>query len=170
MSIDIAVVDKGPQGVLQISVATSMLKIPKTLGSCFSAVTQYMESVGVGKAGAPFTQYLDLDWDSIQRDSLVALAWQLLTHKQKLRVGIPVSDKVQGDGEVVFAEIASGRFVKALHIGAYHKLGKTYKKVSDWALQNRVSLENNAFESYISDPGEVPTDKLETLVFVPISD
>ena len=93
-----------------------------------------------------------------------------MTHKQKLRVGIPIRATAEGAGEIVFAEIPGGRFVKALHVGAYHKVGSTYKKLSDWASQNGISLADNAIESYISDPGEVPADKLETNIFVRIAD
>lgn len=170
MSIDIEVIDRNPQHVLQVSVETSMLKIPKTLARCFSSVTQHMKSIGATKADAPFSQYLDLDWEFVRTGSTFAQFRQLIMHKQKLEVGIPVSAKVQGEGEVAYAEVPGGRFVEALHIGAYHKLGKTYKQVAEWAFQNGISLSNKAFESYTSDPGDVPTDKLETHIYVRIND
>lgn len=168
MTTDISIQNHVDQYVLEVAVETSMLKIPKVLGHQFPRIKQYLNANNIETAGAPYARYLKLDWNSILTGGFVSLMWQMLTHKQAMQIGFPAATMPPGVDDMVASKLSLGRCVQTIHHGANHKVGETYKKVAQWALENNVRLADNSMESYITDPGEVPVDQLETLILIPV--
>ncbi len=168
MTSDISIQEQEDQFVLEVSTETSMMKIPKVLGHHFPRIKQHLQANNIELAGAPYARYLKLDWDAIRNDGFFALIWQMLTHKQAMTIGFPAASMPSGSDDMIASKLSLGRCVKTIHRGPNHKVGETYKKVAQWAIDNQINLADNAFESYITDPGEVPAAELETLVLIPI--
>ncbi len=169
MSLDITIEQQNPQHVLEIAVQIPLFKIPKVLGDCFPKIKQHIESADADLAGAPYARYLEIDWDTVRKQGMLGQIWQLLTHKQKMRIGFPVASQTIGSDNIESTELAAGRYVKAVHTGPYHKVGETYKLIAEWAAGQNITMADNTIENYITDPGEIPADKLETLILIPLT-
>lgn len=170
MTLDITIQEQDDQYVLEVTTETSMLKIPKALGQHFPRIKQQLKANNIEPAGAPYARYLNLNWNSIRTDGFLVQIWQLLTLKQAMKIGFPAASMPPSADDMIASKLSLGRCVKTIHRGPNHKVGETYKKVAQWAMENQVSLADNVMESYITDPGEVAAADLETLILIPVMD
>lgn len=168
MSLEIRIEDQSERHAFEVSAQIPLWKIPKTLGENFPQILALISKSGVQKAGAPFACYLDIDWKAVANEGPFAQMWQLLTRKQRMRIGIPVSAPAQGTSSIESISREPGRFVTTIHRGAYHKVGQTYKIIAAWADENRVAMADHTYENYINDPTEVSSDDIETLIQIPL--
>lgn len=170
MSLEIDVEQQSHQHTLEIATEAPMWKIPKVLAESFGRIKSHAETHGANLAGAPYARYLDIDWETVRTAGAVSQIWKLLTHKQKLRAGFPVSGAIAGASNIESVELAPGRCVRAVHRGPIHKIGATYKLIAQWSGDQPIRLANHTIESYITDPGKISADKLETLILIPTAD
>jgi effector-binding domain-containing protein len=83
--------------------------------------------------------------------------------------GVPISiAKGVTEGRVFFHKIPAGRVVKYVYIGPYEKMAPAYDEIKKYIQENKLEMNGNAWESYISDPADTETDKLETDIFFPV--
>jgi effector-binding domain-containing protein len=165
----ITIVAREAQPVLETSAEARMWKIPGTLARGFGEVTSHIEKTGAGRAGMPFARYLEIDWQSVRKGAFGQLI-DMLTRKQKMRMGLPVDRPVAGEGNVSAGEIAAGRYVTTIHRGAYHKVGATYRRILDWAEAEGATLSDTTIECYIDDPGEMPMEEVRTRILIKTAD
>ena len=64
--------------------------------------------------------------------------------------------------------LASGKYVKSLHIGPYRKVGDTYKRMMTWIAEKNIIPAPECIEIYLNDPRETKKEDLMTEVFIPI--
>jgi effector-binding domain-containing protein len=65
--------------------------------------------------------------------------------------------------------LEAGRYVKALHVGSYRKVGDTYTRIREYAAdQGLGDFKPYSIEFYLNDPKEVAEQELETEVLVPL--
>ncbi len=169
MQTDIIVEQQNTQHTLEIAVRIPLFKIPKVLGDCFPRIKQHIEASDSKLAGAPYARYLNIDWEVVRKQGMLGQIWQLLTHKQPMRIGMPVASAAGGTDEIQPSEITAGEYVKTIHVGPYHKVGETYKRIAEWAAKQNIVMADNSIESYFTDPGEVPAEELQTLILIPVA-
>lgn len=86
--------------------------------------------------------------------------------------GIPVDGNpgrgVGPDSPVRMGETYGGRVVRAVHVGAYSDLQKTYEKVTAFATAHKLQPNGRSWEVFVSDPGNVEEKDLVTEIYYPV--
>ena len=78
------------------------------------------------------------------------------------------SKPVPGKAELRSQVLPSQHFVRGIYRGSYQKCGVTYKALYDWAMAQKLSLQNEAIELYVNDPHEVDKADIETVILIPL--
>jgi hypothetical protein len=75
----------------------------------------------------------------------------------------------EGDAALVRLEtIDEGRVVQMLHIGPYDRESETIGSMEAYAASQGLERAGVHHEIYISDPRRVPTEKLKTILRMPV--
>jgi effector-binding domain-containing protein len=86
--------------------------------------------------------------------------------------GLPVSgspERGAGVGSPVrMGETYGGRVVRAVHVGPYADLPRTYEKVSAYMTVHELEANGRPWDVFVSDPGDTPEDEIETEVYFPV--
>lgn len=83
--------------------------------------------------------------------------------------GIPTDKMGKSEGRIVAKNSYSGDVAKVAYFGSYQKTQPAYEAIYKWINENNKTLNGNAWEVYVTDPGtEKDTAKWETDIFVPI--
>jgi AraC family transcriptional regulator len=77
----------------------------------------------------------------------------------EMQVGVPIAAPAAGEGDVQAGELPGGPVALAVHAGAYEQLGDTYAAIERWMEANGCRGGGAPWESYVTDPGEVPDVK-----------
>ena len=170
MANGIQIVKREEQKVLVIRNNVSMLKVPKTIGSAYTRIDEFMKSKGREPEGAPFTSYKVDDWEKTVSISGLRMFISIFTQKWDIESGFHAPPDMDGEGPIKAVIQPSGEYFDTVHIGPYHKVGEVYKKIYALAKEQNRRLDNRAYEYYENDPANTPKDKLETRVIVRIID
>ncbi|WP_152365532.1 GyrI-like domain-containing protein [Microlunatus speluncae] len=87
-----------------------------------------------------------------------------LTDRFDVEVGFPVAAPVAGDERVITGALPAGRYLVLEHRGHPDSIGGSHAALVDWAEAHGVALTGSPdrlrwglmFESYVTDPAEVP--------------
>lgn len=80
-----------------------------------------------------------------------------------------VMDATPRSGAVVkLGQTHAGPAIRVKHTGPYRSLTTTHRKISAYLAAHGIERDGAAWESYVSDPGEVAEEKLVTYVYYPI--
>ncbi len=69
---------------------------------------------------------------------------------------------------VKIGQTYAGNVIRVRHIGSYRSLATTHRKISAYLAALGIERNGAAWESYVSDPGNVPENQLLTYVYYPI--
>lgn len=80
-----------------------------------------------------------------------------------------VNESVPRNGAAVkIGHTYEGPVIRVKHVGSYQALPRTHRKISAFLAAHGIERGGASWESYASDPGEVPEDELLTYVYYPI--
>ena len=80
-----------------------------------------------------------------------------------------VTESTARDGTTVKIGFTyDGAVIRVKHIGSYRALTGTHRKISAYLAAHGIERNGAAWESYVSDPGDVPEKDLLTYVYYPI--
>ncbi len=130
--MDIDIVEKEIGNVVEIEECSAMWKMPMILGKDFQKLLDCLKSQNAECAEAPYTRYVDVDWDSEMGKSKFAMFLEIFTKKWHFFAGMPTSSEVEDQGECKTSSIGMRKYVKTVHMGPYQKVGATYKKMQEW--------------------------------------
>ena len=140
------------QPVLTIRKKTTMKGFSTEMGKLFGRVWGYIQEQGVKPAGMPFAIYYEYGPEIVD-----------------MACGIPVTETVDGAGDITFGELPSGRAVKVSHFGSYGSLGDAHEALDAWMKSNEQEASGPPWEVYVTDPGEeTDSTKWRTDVFYPL--
>jgi len=125
---------------VQAKVARS--EIAKAIADGLGKVFPYAMKAGLPIAGRPTARYLTSGPGLLD-----------------MQVGVPMATVAPGQGEVQAGELPGGSIAVAVHAGAYDQLGDTYAAIERWMEANRYRGGGAPWESYVTDPGDVPDVK-----------
>ena len=144
-------VEKPAQPVLSIRTRVPVQNLPDALGKGYMAIGQYLESLSKSPEGDPFVAYYNMNMEDLD-----------------LEMGFPVSEKVQGKGEIESREIPAGKYATCLHTGPYPDLGLAYEALTEWVKGEGYEVSGTAYEFYLNDASVTPPQELKTLLLFPI--
>jgi AraC family transcriptional regulator len=76
-----------------------------------------------------------------------------------MQVGVPIAVAAPGQGDIQAGELPGGPIAVAVHAGAYEQLSDTYAAIERWMEANSYRGVDAPWESYVTDPGDVPDVK-----------
>jgi effector-binding domain-containing protein len=85
-----------------------------------------------------------------------------------MEVGIPVREPMPAKDEIEAGELPAGRAAVVTHVGSYDGLMGSWEKLKAWMQQEGLEGRADPWEAYVDDPGEVPVEKLRTIIHWPI--
>ncbi len=116
--------------------------IAAVLGEQFGRIWQYAMRAGATVAGQPFTRYLD--WGP-----------GMLT----LEMGLPIATATAGEADIRSDTLPGGPAAVVTHTGPYDRLSDAHAAVQIWVEENGFRAAGAPWETYVSDPADVPDQK-----------
>ena len=86
----------------------------------------------------------------------------------KWRIGMPIGADVTPQEPLRKDEFAYPKVASCLHVGPYDKVGEAYQKIGAYLERNGWKAAGPPVEFYLNDPGQVPPEKLETEILIPV--
>ena len=113
--------------------------IAEALGQILPAIFTYATGAGISFAGPPLCRYTSFSPGHIE-----------------LEAGIPVAPGARGEGDIVLGELPAGPAATTVHVGPYDNLQHAHAAIEAWLEANNETSAGGPWESYVTDPGEVP--------------
>lgn len=152
MSYAFEVREVAAQPVLYVPATCAQTEIGPTLMQILPEVFGYVQRAGAAPAGPPFARYTG--WRESDCD---------------LEGGIPVAQPAAGEGRIQAGEIGGCQALFAVHVGPYDRLREAWAAAEAWLAANGRSPAGAPWESYVTDPGEVPNpEEWRTEIYWPI--
>ena len=79
----------------------------------------------------------------------------------------PVRRPVSGGPGVETVELPGGPAARTLHAGRYAEVGRAYRTLQDWVVDNGYVARDQPWETYLDEP-DVPVPR--TLVYLPYAE
>lgn len=145
-------VELQPQEAVAVRGVVTRDELPAFLERAFGTVAAAVHAAGAEIAGPPFGYYPELPTDVV-----------------RVEAGFVVSDHVEAVGNAHPLLLPGGRAVRAMHIGPYDTLERTYGELRRWMSERGLSPADAMWECYLSDPVTEPDPAdWRTLVVWPV--
>ncbi|MEO5954057.1 MAG: GyrI-like domain-containing protein [Chloroflexia bacterium] len=132
MENGVEVVERAVQPMLSIRTTIVTNELGERMGERFEALSGYLAKMGVKPAGHPFVIYHTFVWEG----------------ESDFEVGVPVAEKLEGEGWIASGELPGGPAVKTVHTGPHEELGKAYARISEWMKENGKEAASPIREEY----------------------
>jgi len=151
MSYNCTIEEKPGQPVLSIRTRSAVQDLPEVFGRCYRAIAQYLGELGETPAGAPFAGYYNMDMQGLD-----------------IEIGFPLTQPLEGKGEIQAGFIPAGKMATCLHIGPYKEIEPAYNALIEFIAQNKHESTCVAYEFYLNYPVETPEEELQTQIVFPL--
>lgn len=167
-NIELVTLAQSPALVVQAR--CSSLAIGRIMPHAYKTIYGYLQSQGVacGVDNMPYCVYRQIDWDHLNSKGIVAQFQMMFLLKWELEIGVPVPEGTAPGPDMQAGVFPAGRFLRALHKGAYHKTGHTYRVLCEYAKGQGHVLKDFSIERYLNDPKQVKACELMTELLVPV--
>ena len=125
------------------------------MSSAFFRILNFIDAQKLEVAGAPLSIMRTFSGAKLVFDSAIPVRG---VSETSLREGSQVKLGLSYEGPVI----------RVKHVGSYQTLTATHRKISAYLAAHGIERDGAAWESYVSDPGDVPEDELLTYVYYPI--
>lgn len=127
----------------------------EAMSKAYFQVLSFIDATGLEIAGAPLSIMRTFSGAALVFDAAIPVR------------GVTDSSRRDGPG-VTLGRTYEGEVIRVKHIGSYRTLAATHRKISAYLAAHGIERNGAAWESYVSDPGEVPEDARLTYVYYPI--
>jgi len=138
-SMTFSIVEQAEQPFVGITRTLPMSRLSEAADE-MPGLFDWLERHGHIPDGPPFLRYLVID---MAADMVV-------------QAGVPLHERVSGDGEVEAGVLPAGRYVTAVHVGPYEALYEATTELLRWAEKHDLN-----FDTHPSPAGEVWGSRLE---------
>jgi len=139
------------QPTLVVRRRAAVERLPEVLGPAWGAVMACAARSGAEPVGAPFAAFHNTDMQDLD-----------------VEIGFAFERTLAGEGEVEPGEIPAGSAVQCVHVGSFDQLGAAYAALSLWTAEHGLEHAGPAFEHYLDDPADTPTEQVRTLIVIPV--
>jgi effector-binding domain-containing protein len=125
------------------------------MGKAYFDILSFIDENGLQDAGAPLSVTQSFSGGEMFFDAAIPVRG--------------VTDDVQRDGPgVKIGTTYGGPVIRVRHIGSYRNLTATHRKIAAYLAALGIDRNGAAWESYVSDPANVPERELLTYVYYPV--
>lgn len=129
--------------------------ISQALGDAYFEILGFMDRHGLTEAGAPLSITRSYSGGNLRFDAAIPVRG--------------ITDDTPRDGPLVrIGETYGGAAIRVRHVGSYRKLADTHGKIASYLSALGIERNGDAWESYVSDPGQVAEQNLQTYVYYPV--
>lgn len=139
------------QPTMSIRTRSSVRSMGKTLSDAFGRIVEYIGELGGHPTGSPYVAYYNEDMDDLD-----------------IEIGVPVSKKLPGRGDIESAELPQGQVATCIHTGPYAEIKPAYAALAKWVTEQGYEAQGVTYEIYIDDPSQTAPDELKTQVAFPL--
>lgn len=125
------------------------------MSSAFFQILNFIDVQKLEVAGAPLSITRKFSGAELVFDSAIPVR------------GVSEASPTEGS-QVKLGFTYEGPVIRVKHVGSYQTLTATHRKISAYLAAHGIERNGAAWESYVSDPGDVPEAKLLTYVYYPI--
>ena len=127
------------------------------LGAAYSDILNFIDAHELRAAGSPLSIARDFSGARLNFDAGIPVA------------GVGDETPREADG-VRLGRTDGGTVLRITHKGPYRRLSETHRKVTAYLAAHGIERDGDSWESYVSDPAEVPEANLLTYIYYPIRD
>jgi len=129
--------------------------ISDAMGKAYFRILTFIDDHGLQDAGAPLSITRTFSGSALVFDAAIPVRG--------------VTDETPtNDSGVKLGATYGGPVIRVRHIGSYRSLSTTHRKITAYLAALGIERNGDAWESYVSDPGNVPENELLTYVYYPI--
>ena len=125
---------------------TTRMKLAKSINKIIIEISEYVKNNNGTIIGSPFVAYYN---NEKQLD---------------VAIGMLIKDKIEENDIYKIIDTNEGNAVTAIHEGSYIWLGRTYRKMTKYINDNKLTPINLAYEYYCNSPKAVKRKELKTKV------
>jgi len=129
--------------------------ISDAMGEAYFRILNFIDDHGLDDAGAPLSITRTFSGSTLIFDAAIPVR------------GVS-DDTPRDDAGVRLGETYGGAVIRVRHVGSYRDLGTTHRKITAYLAALGIERNGDPWESYVSDPGNVPEEDLLTYVYYPI--
>jgi len=155
IEIEHIVVEAADIAFLQATSRPEPEAISSALGKAYFQILTFIDDNDLSDAGAPLSITRSFSGSELAFDAAIPVR------------GMTEDTPRDGAG-VRIGQTYAGPVIRVKHLGSYRLLSGTHRKISAYLAALGIERNGPAWESYISDPGNVPEDDLLTYVYYPI--
>ena len=127
----------------------------EALRIAYFAILNFIDEQSLSDAGAPLSITRGFNGADLAFDAAIPVRG--------------LSDSTdRSDPLVRIGETYAGPVIRVKHTGTYRTLTETHRKISAYLAAMGIERNGAAWESYVSDPGNTPEERLLTYVYYPI--
>lgn len=144
-------VDRSEQPTLVVRTRAAVERLPQVLGPAWGSIMAYATKVGAEPSGPPFVAYHNMEMQDLD-----------------LEIGLPFDRPLDGEGDVLPAELPAGAAVETMHVGPYDQVGAAYEALEAWMSAHGRVAAGPPQEHYLNDPQDTPPAELRTRIVWPL--
>ncbi len=129
--------------------------IAEAMGKAYFQILNFIDENALVDAGAPLSITRDFSGTELAFDAAIPLRGM-------------TDNTPHNTSGVKIGKTYAGPVIRVRHIGSYRSLGTTHRKISAYLAALGIERAGAAWESYVSDPGKVPANELQTYIYYPI--
>ena len=129
--------------------------ISEAMGDAYFEILNFIDRHQLDDAGAPLSITRTFDGAELVFDAAIPVR------------GI-TADTPRDGSSVKLGMTYGGAVIRVRHVGPYRTLAATHRKISAYLAAHGIERNGSSWESYVSDPGDVPEAELLTFVYYPI--
>lgn len=129
--------------------------ISEAMGDAYFQILNFIDAQGLEVSGSPLSIARTFSGAELVFDAAIPVTG--------------VTETTKRDGTTVkIGSTYEGPVIRVKHVGSYRTLTGTHRKISAYLAAHGIARSGAAWESYVSDPADVPEKDLLTYVYYPI--
>ena len=155
IAIEHIVVEAAEIAFLSTTSRTEPAEISEAMGDAYFQVLNFIDAHKLEVAGAPLSITRTFSGAELVFDAAIPVRG--------------VTESTPRNGATVKVGVTyEGPVIRVRHVGSYRTLATTHRKISAYLAALGIERNGAAWESYVSDPGDVPEKELLTYVYYPV--